>query len=307
MKKIISNLAMLALAVLMAVGFAACSSDDETVDEILSEKTTTVEYNLYDGRYRKYMLFDYAGSNYVSSDTVSGKSCKVTLRQGHHHLVWLDGLDYINKSIGAGFINSGASYNPGPRTVTTTIPYGLFGNVAYCEYDFEVTPVTNQGGTVKCDNYVTCALEIKITDLDERVDLPQLYDERIIGKVKGLPFINAVSLTGNGYNTQGQAELIVYTFIDPSIQYTTTPYLQQVQVGVGYAVEGMTLNRNINDCKMLCPANGLNDVQLTMEVTDKDGNLLKTTILPKFSLKRGKTTVLCGPLFSGSTSDWQIL
>ena len=57
---------------------------------------------------------------------------------------------------------------------------------------------------------------------------------------------------------------------------------------------------------ILCPINGLDNIQLTAEVYDKDGNPISTTTLPKFNLRRGYTTILRGPLFSGSTSDWTV-
>ena len=56
----------------------------------------------------------------------------------------------------------------------------------------------------------------------------------------------------------------------------------------------------------LCPLNGLDNIQLIAETYDKDGNSIPATILPLFSLRRGYTTILCGPLFSGTTSDWSV-
>ena len=84
------RLIKMTLACLMAVCLAACGGDDEpTVDELLSDKTTPVTFELPQG---DYYMFDYSGSRYVGSDTIHvDRSCKfeAELRQGKHHIIWI--------------------------------------------------------------------------------------------------------------------------------------------------------------------------------------------------------------------------
>lgn len=57
---------------------------------------------------------------------------------------------------------------------------------------------------------------------------------------------------------------------------------------------------------ILCPPNGFDNVETSTLVFDKDKKTIQTVKLPKFSLHPGYTTILEGPLFSGSTSDWAV-
>ena len=292
--KTAARMAAMALTACAAFALAACGGDDEpSVEEVLSDKTTSVEYKLPGGSSHKYILFDYAGGGYVGSDTVSGKSCSVTLRQGPHHLVWTKGLSYYNKKLDAGMSVSGASFNPKDKTFTTPLQYGLFGDVTFTECDFEVTPATVQGGTVVCDEYATCALRIEVSDGNGHVAPPSPFYEKVIGKASGLPFVTAVPLSGGRYDTQGQTLMVVYSHASDD---------GRTDAMMGFQYDGRI--RNVNDRRFLCPPEGIDGIRLEAEVRDEAGNIVPTTKMPKFSLRRGTTTTLRGPLFSGKESDW---
>lgn len=291
-------LAALALALCAALPLSSCGGDDDEEGQAsgaaLSEETTAVRFSLYDGSFRKYMLFDYAGGKYVGSDTVSGKTCSVILRQGMHHLVWMDGLDYFNNKTGAGYVKSGAEFNPKDKTVTTPLPYGLYDDVAFSECDFEVTPSSTQGGYVKCEDYVTCVLRIEPTDGNGNVSLSDVYSGKVFGKVTGLPLVTAVALTGSRYETKGQAEMVLFA---------AATYSDGAELAAGFQYEGK--NMDVNRRRLLCPEGGIDGIQLTVEARDAAGGTSKKK-LPKFSLRRAHTTTLRGPVFSGTAADWTV-
>ena len=87
-------MALLALTCIFTFALAACGDDDEpSVDELLSEETTPIEFELTDFEYYdKYYLFDYAGNRYVGADTISRSKFTINLRQGKHHLIWMKGV-----------------------------------------------------------------------------------------------------------------------------------------------------------------------------------------------------------------------
>ena len=290
-KEIISAscFAMMTLASIFILGFTACSSDDEpSIDEILSDKTTTIAVELSDGEFK---LFDYAGSNYVKSDTFRlyyrGSSSKMTvdveLRQGKHHLIWFETShddDYY------------LTFDPKTKTVEL---FGDDGWPQYAEYDYEVTEYLTPahkpvfaplGGEVK----------FEVTDCSERVEVPlnSWYPRSsktiTIGKLKGYPIASEVSLHGNGYKASGS--------IDFDIDATS---------GYDYANQKVTkVTIGTYGAARLLPEDGIDNIQLTAEVFDNDGNPIPTTQLPKFSVKRGHVTTLRGPLFSGTTADWEV-
>lgn len=281
-------LAIQVFASFVFLGFTACGSDDEPyIDEILSDKTTTVTVELSDG---EFQLFDYAGSNYVMSDTfrlyyhgTSKMSVDVELRQGKHHLIWFETSHDDDCYL---------EFDPKTKTVEL---FGDDGWPSYAEYDYEVTeyltpahkPVFSPlGGGVK----------FEVTDCSERIEVPleSRYPRSsktiTIGKLKGYPIASEVSLHGNGYKTSGSIDFD----IDATSRYDYA-YQKVTEVTIG-----------TYGAARLLPEDGIDNIQLTAEVFDKDGKPISTTQLPRFSVKRGHVTTLRGPLFSGITADWEV-
>ena len=305
-----SRLIVMTLACLMAVCLAACGGDDDepTVDELLSEETTPIDFQLADYyRYDKYYLFDYAGSRYIGSDTISSNKCSKELRQGKHHLLWIKGIEddvvrdwrrYGNEYYGG----IGVHYNPSEKTIINFSGYDSdYDKVMYAELDMEVTPYLVPTRKVELANYVSGSIQVEITDMSDDVEQPRdmtsdegynyssmyKYSRPLVGTINGYPVIQEVSLTGDKYirNEEDNSSNII-------LQY----------YGDGIGGREFYIKR----LSTFCPKSGLHDIQLTATVVDKNGNSLPTTSLPRCSMQRGYTTVLRGPLFSGSTADWVV-
>ena len=277
----VNRLAVLAFVVNYTIGFNACSSDDNsTIDEILSKETTPIDfefsgYSLFYGT--DNVLFDYAGNNLVGSDTNSQTSCTLNLRQGKHKLIWINGLwptfplsmDTDEKK------KSGVYYDPKTKTITNNYMDGNTGHViVYCEKNLEVTPylLPSQKTEYK---HITCELNIEVTD-NARWLSSQTEPK---GRITGIPSVASVSLVGNEY------KLNDVMLPSDSIRRYESNYPRWF---------------------MLCPTDGLDNIQPIAEIIDKNGNAIPTTSMPKFSLRRGYTTTVRGPLLSGSSSDWTV-
>lgn len=271
-----SRLAFLSLAASITISFTACSSDAEpTIDEVLSKDTTPIDFELTDfSRYDKYILFDYAGSNYVKSDTASQSKCTVNLRQGKHHIIWVR-------------MSAKDNFNPEDKTITIGEHWQFPSLVNYTEMDFEVSPYLMPVKQVNWENSVMCVLGIQITDIDETLKHSDIYEEDCCGRITGLPFVKKVSLTSDYYETDKDLELRVFAVNGNSNSTKKDSVIVMAS-------------------RMFCPVNGLNNIQLKTEAQDENGNLVTGTTIPKFSLKRGHTTILRGPLFSGTTADWKV-
>lgn len=274
--------ALLAMACIFTLGFAACGGDDDepSVDELLSEETTPVEFeykDFYDYYQSAYCMFDYTSNRLVGSDTITSSRYTHNLRNGKHQLLWIDRLSKKDNP-------KGVHFNPQNKTVTSLNEYGWApGGLAYSIMDLEVSqylaPYLSAPLQVKCSEPVTCRLEIQPTDLS------YAYIE-YYGKFTGLRSVRSVSLTSEGF------------------EYSDTEYYMDFAVGYG-PEPGVTAN-STSSAQMLCPLEGLDDIHLTAEMQDRNGNPVKTSALPSFSLCRGKTTVLTGPLFSGEIKDWKV-
>ena len=273
------------LACLMAVCLAACGGDDSdepAVDELLSTATTQVEFRLPNDRHT-YTMYDCAGNHLVGTyTTADGEKCTLSLRQGKHHIVWF--MDFNNESV---------KYEPEGNALTAIREDGMTDYVYYDENDLEVSPYAVEMQYVSCLKEATCQLIIVLTDVAENLSLPDgNRDIKEVGKVTGLPLVRTASLSENKYKTDGDVGLKVYTSYQ-SYRSASNPNSDGIYVRMG-------------GCQMLCPKDGLNDIQLNVEVRDADGRAVPTTQLPRFSLQRRHRTILCGPLFSGSTSDWKV-
>lgn len=286
-----SRLAVLTLVCILTFSLAACSGD-ESIDEILSEETTPITFKSIINWYadHTFFLFDHVGNNYVGSDTISGSEFTISLRQGKHHLVWINGLDRWSSLQGEDY---GLHYDPRNKSVTTYNQYPLYvRDIAFCEKDIEVTSYLMPTQQIEFTNYIICSLQIKTTDKTQglfQTKQDNLYAEQI-GELTGVPGVRTVSLTGSNYELDGKDWPIgVYA------------HFEQLPSGQLEARAD-----SISVIKMLCPLNGLSDIQLKAEIKDANGATIPATVLPKFSLRRGYTTVLQGPLFTGDTSDWTV-
>lgn len=279
-----NNLTILVLACLAILGLTACSGDDEpSIDELLSDKTTPVTFEI--GRSGDFLLFDYAGSNFVDSHTIhqryfnssSPKTTELNLRQGKHHFIWLKTSEDAAE---------GTTFNPANKTISTPYPE----NMNYAEYDYEVTDYI---APAHKPNFMplTTGIKIIVTDYSEEVEKPArpvlVWHEAKtikIGEMNGFPLVTYLSLHGGDYKITDNKTGSIYT--------TYNVYSTEVTVTYSGTI--------------LCPEEGIDNIQLQADVKGADGSPVYTTTLPKFSVKRGYTTVLRGPLFSGSTSDWTV-
>ena len=279
-----NSMAILVFACLAIFDFTACSGDDEpSIDELLSDKTTPVTFEL--GRSGDFLLFDYAGSNYVGSHTIhqiyfnssSPKTTELNLRQGKHHFIWL------KVSEGAA---EGTTFDPANKTISTPNPK----NMNFAEYDYEVTDYM---APAHKPNFMplTTGIKIIVTDHSEDVEKPERpvlvwHEQKTIkiGEMKGFPLVTYLSLHGGDYKITDNKAGSIYT----------TYYVYSTEVKVTYSET------------ILCPEDGIDNIQLQADVKGADGSPVSTITLPKFSVKRGHTTVLRGPLFSGTTADWTI-
>ncbi|MBR1519834.1 MAG: hypothetical protein IJ635_01175 [Bacteroidaceae bacterium] len=324
--KIAKCTAVLVLA--CAVTFTSCSKNDDepSVDELLSKETTPIDFEITNFNWGyEAMLFDYAGNNYIGSDTLSRDKKTIDLRQGKHHLIWMDGLkkDGVSSSwykdeLLSWKYTSGSHFDPITRTVTTYTDYGAERPVRYYEKDFEVYPYLMPVQKVEYNQYLTAEAYIYITDTHPNLPMPAKGEENYpferfeeVGKMTGFPHIKMVSLDNNRYEMmEKEYEHVIYTcdmgtYWNWHGGYDPNWHDKYDLFDYDNAPSGFVMT-DVTGYQMLCPKDGLNNIQLTTEVHDIDGAPIPTTKLPKFSIRRGYTTVLRGPLYSGSTSDWTV-
>lgn len=318
MKKNIITLAIqysfMALAVVLSMLTASCGSDggnDEgnTADEPLSDKTTPVTFVIDNGR---FYMFDYSGSRYIGSDTVeiwNGRTdlknnVDMDLRQGKHHVLWMTGLSLYDWSV---YSNpSYIHFAPNTQIITATGKEPLYSyGVKYAEFDVNVKEylLPKQEVTLKP---LTAKIRVEVADFS--YEAKYSYNKRFaIGVMKGYPYISSISLYGDSYTMAAQSSDYSLELNDSKASYTKSesPTEALISSFVNDYYGGHTIS--VQDSHyILCPAQGLDNIQLTAEVQDRNGNPITTTVLPKISLRRGYTTVLRGPLFSGTTYDWMV-
>lgn len=283
-----SRLTVLALAFLTSFCFNACSNDDDDSSSAgqLSDETTPIDFLFTDKSSRGYCVFDYAGNSYIGSDTIYTKQGAVSLRQGKHRLLFINGL----------IAGRNLSYNPNKKTVNLSDDGYLYNDgLTYAEKEMEITPYLMPVQQIKCETQVACAFSIEVTDLDYAIKNHKVFKKHsyIPGKTTGLPYVKTISLNGNDYELNSKNnELDTYIVDEEGITFDPD--------NVGNFLE-------FRKHQMLCPPDGINDIQATVSMTDEDGKTIASVKLPKFSLRRAQTTILRGPLFSGTTADWQIV
>ncbi len=320
-----SQYSFMARAFVLSMLIASCggdggNNDGNNTDEPLSDKTTPVTFIIDNGL---FYMFDYSGSRYIGSDTVeiwNGRTdlknnVDIDLRQGKHHVLWMSGLslyDWNRYSGEPSYIH----FNPNSQTITAVgkNPLDSYGvNYAECDVTVKEYLLPKQNLAFKP---LTANIRVEVTDYSYEVK--KAFNKRFaIGVMKGYPYVSSTSLYGDSYtmatpssdyslelndnlissiNSKSPTEALISS-------YTTMKEYSYESSWFG--VEEISINVQ-NSHYILCPAKGLENIQLTAEVQDKNGNPITTTALPKISLRRGYTTVLRGPLFSGTTSDWMV-
>lgn len=287
-----SRLLTMAFAVCVSLSFAACGDDDEpSVDEILSDKTTPVTFKL---EKKKYFLFDYAGSHYVGSDTLNLTKSKtadkteIELRQGQHHLLWFSGLlgNYYREDVG------GIMLDPATQTVKSNAnTYGRF-IINYAECDVNVPEYLLPIQKLEW-HMLNTDIVINITDHNLAADKVEKENGEYvsIGTIDGLPNVSSLSIHGDSYTLSDEPMPI---YLASHYYKGSGKYNDVFSIDISYRYT------------ILCPESGLHNVQLTPNILDTNGNRIVTTTMPSFSMRRDYVTVLTGPLFSGSTSDWTV-
>lgn len=266
-----SQLVVLVLACIFTLGFAACGGDDEpSVDELLSEETTPITFDLTKGT---HFLFDYAGSNLVGADTIdiqysSKESRNVDLRQGKHRLLWMRGLS--GSSVNGIKDNSqGIDYDLKTGMVVSNSANPVFYPAPqYCIKNIEVTPYLMPTQNLEYQ-YLCAELHIFITS-----DTPIDDGDDII--LHGFPCVKSIGLDDNRYTTKESVALYV--------GYNKAPGEYSIMF----------------DKYTLCPKDGLDNIELSLY---KAG--VKIVSLPRISLQRGHVTGIIGPL-SGNPGDYTV-
>lgn len=277
------------LACLMAVCLVACGGDDDgsieqpkepSVDELLSEETTPITFRLESKG--THFLFDYAGSHLVGADTIEveyafQKSHKIDLRQGKHRLLWMIGLSGTTIR-GENHINKVEDIDYDPTSgmvVLKNDEASFYPEPKYCIKDMEITPYLMPEQKVEY-NYLCATLSISLESGILYASMVYAYN---------VPFVSAVDVVGSRYD----------------VQY------RQYNVGSGWNGEEWRTSFSYH---LLCPEDGLNDIQLEYEVfvLDDDGNRVSfhKQQLPKISLHRGFMTEITGPLFGSKQEDFGV-
>ncbi len=287
------------LSVCCVLGFVSCSNGEEGIDDVLSKETTPVTFELGSGN---HILFDYtANGTYVDSDTINliapNTTATIKLRQGKHQCIMMNGLrggwpvseDDICSLPGVHFVPKAnvVIFNRDEQGHDGELKYHNYP-VFYWKKQIDVSPYllpTQRAEYIP----VSCMVLIEATDNS----VPSVFEAE--GTITGIPIITKVGLEDNRYGIINETATkgITFRYVD-TVDETDSGFIFDTFI---YANAWFY---------SLCPQNGLDNIQLGTKIQDGDGNIITTTPLPKISFRRGYTTKLTGPLFSGSTADWKI-
>lgn len=286
------------VALACAAIFVSCSGNDE-FEDMLSKGTTPVTFRVEPQT--SSIFFDYTeGWHYIGSDTVRNTKSvsiqqSINLHQGRHNVVMVKGVN-------TDAVPSVTSihFNPDKRTFylhsehdgvglyegSGTPDLGVAMSDAY--YWHQMLDVSPHILPEQQPEYtpVTATLQIIITDLNNR-DIAPGQDILWSGSIKNIPVVEEVGIENDKS----------YTFRKQSHQF----YVGLSRHGE-FGIYPIITYQHIT----LCPLEGLNTVNLPCVVTDEHGQIVPTTPIPVFSMRRGYTTILRGPLFSGTASDWMV-
>lgn len=304
-----SRIVALVLACVISIGFDACGSDDDkpSVNDLLSDKTTPVTFELDCG---DYYVFDYSGSSLVGSDTMhvekSGKY-DVNLRQGNHHIIWISLGDNQNQYFPQWtMVEDGPFFDTSTRRILHAVNNS---NLGYGTTDIEVSSYLLPIQKVEIEKITTC-LKIEATD---KLPYEPYYDGNYL--FQGIPGSMGKDLYYIGY----VFDIGTFTGLYPVKSISAdngSCIIDSESRSITVGSEVVFFNESPKyyfaydafspKVIMLCPKDGLNNIQLETEIKEQSGRIVPTTTLPKFSLRRGYTTALRGPLFSGSATDWVV-
>lgn len=274
-------MAAMALTACAAFALASCGGDDEpSVDEILSDKTTPVAFELRKG---VYFMYDYAGANYVGGDTIGvlkAGEVKRNLRRGRHSLVWLTEPSSEKYQLYE------THYDAKSRTLVRDASYpNLSRPVIYAVTDINVGEYLMPTQTLE---YISPISEIHII-AEDAGSYPGTIGTKSakIGALKGYPNVASVSLAGNGGDIRKPVDL-------PIFYYPRSGSKLQIEGADGASY-------------FLCPKEGIKDLQLEIEIREPGGGFISSVKLPKISIRQGESVWLKGPVFSGHTSNWSVV
>ncbi|MBQ8969565.1 MAG: hypothetical protein IJ064_07540 [Bacteroidaceae bacterium] len=263
------------LTCMFTIGLTSCGDDEPSVDELLSEETTPITFNL--GKKGTHFLFDYAGNNYVGADTIEVENAAqtsqtITLRQGRHRLVWLSGA-----ALGDGNKVGYIYYNPEKRTICCRSTDSSFStDISVASSEVVVTPYLMPVQKVEYQSLCYC-IAFSATDYGATG-----MNETSYAHIHGLPQIQEMSIEGAAYITNASTGI-----------FSFRPF-------------NGTMERKRVSAFFLCPNNGIDNIQLTCEANDWKGNPVSTSQFPKISVRRGYITHITGPLIGGSTGDFVV-
>lgn len=296
-----SRPAVLALACMCALAFASCGDDDvPSIDEQLSQETTPVTF--LTGK-DQTVMFDYTdnwqpvGSDTLNAVTEDNAQHTFNLRQGKHNLVFARNVS-IEKGASPSSI-PGLHFDPIRRqfylvSLKTVLHYDSTEpelNVAdrdvyYWQRALEVSPYMLP---LQQPQYtaVTSSLLLHITDYGSP-DIATGKDILYIGWIRDIPVVESTGI-GN----------------DKSFKYRKQPHSFIFSMSRAANEQG-NYPEYYYRYKTLCPQEGIDNIVLSCDITGNSGEPVHTTRIPKFSLRRGYTTILKGPLFTGDASDWTV-
>lgn len=278
-----SRLVTMVLISTFVLSFASCGGDDDSTDDILSKETTPIDFEFSGFSYyygSANILYDFTGNSLIGSDTIYKSSCTLNLRQGKHKLIWINGLWPTDSWITNIDVEkrSGIYYDPTAKTISNYYPDGNTEHViVYCEKDLEVPPYLLPIQKIEY-KHITCVLRIEVTD-NARWLTWYPSQTGLKGRITGIPSVKSVSLDNNKYTLND------------------------------ITLSNDSISRYEDDVKrffMLCPSEGIDDIQPVAEIIDQDGKPIEVNQMPRFSLRRGYITTLRGPLLSGTTADWTV-
>lgn len=282
------------LACFMVVCFTACGGDDNlSADDTLSIDSTPVSFA--PGEEGIFFLYDYTtAGKFVGAHKFTTKWFKeeitVNLRRGRHKLLWVTGVNNstpMEYPESIDYTRHGTFYYSDGDSIVwydNNLPIG-FG-VRYCEQEINVTDHIMNSQPISFLRAESC-VQIMSTDFSPLLDMADGDELFGVGSIVVSPFVKTMSLMGKDFKViNGGTPGNIFVKNIPESGHSCVTAVTRL---------------------LLCPKDGLQDVEVQCSIFDKGGNIIPTTTLPKISIKRGYTTHLEGPLFSGSTSDWKVL
>lgn len=195
------------LTCMFTIGLTSCGDDEPSVDELLSEETTPITFDL--GEKGTHFLFDYAGNNYVGADTINvgwdGKA-ELNLRRGKHHLLWITGLSEEEY---------GVHFDPIAKEIKYRTSYGSYVHfsepIDYAQLDIDVNEYLRPAQQLEYTSIMS-RISIDVEDSSPLVDVVLNQWNTLIGKASGFPVVSSVSLFGKSYSLEEPSSTNIYSY-----------------------------------------------------------------------------------------------